>query len=321
MLALEAAGRLGALDLDITLEAAAGEALALAGPSGAGKTTVLRVAAGLYTPPRGAVECGGERWLDTGTGLNVPAERRRVGYVFQDYALFPNLRGWENVAYGLRGTGRAERRRRACELLDRFGAGHLADRRPRTWSGGERQRVALARALAPEPRVLLLDEPLTALDTRTRAAAARELAEILAAAKVPALLVTHDFEEAAVLADRVAVVDAGRIVQSGAAAELVAAPASAFVADLTGAVVLAGSARPGRDGLTEVVLDGGGTVVSTDARRRAGRRGGAPVGDRASSGWVRRPAGAPRATGCRRLSPRSRSSGTACGSGSRPVSR
>jgi molybdate transport system ATP-binding protein len=263
MLALEARDRVGDLDLAVDLDVGTGETLALAGPSGAGKTTVLRIAAGLRRPATGTVRCGEDVWLDTSAAIDMPVERRRAGYLFQSYALFPNLSGWENVAYGLRDLARGERRRRADELLERFDVAHLAERRPATWSGGERQRVALARALAPDPRLLLLDEPLAALDTRTRAHAARELAAILAGADVPALLVTHDFEEAAVLADRVAVIDAGRVVQVGSAAELVAAPASAFVADLTGAVVLAGRARPGADGLTEIALDGGGTVVSS----------------------------------------------------------
>jgi molybdate transport system ATP-binding protein len=149
-------------------------------------------------------------------------------------------------------------------LLERFGLSSRADARPAELSGGERQRVALARALAREPRVLLLDEPLSALDPRTRASAARELIAVLRDTGVPALLVTHDFAEAALLGDRVGVLDGGAIVQLGPAAELSARPASAFVADFTGAVVLTGVASPGRDGLTSVMLDGGGLIVSTD---------------------------------------------------------
>ena len=169
MLRVEARTRLGALDLDVALETDAGRCLALAGPSGAGKTSILRVVAGLLQPREGRVHCGEEVWLDTGSGVDLPPERRRCGYVFQEYALFGHLRAWQNVAYGLRDTPRAERRRRACELLDRFGVAELADARPPTLSGGERQRVALARALAPRPAALLLDEPLAALDSRTRA--------------------------------------------------------------------------------------------------------------------------------------------------------
>jgi molybdate transport system ATP-binding protein len=265
VLRAEASTRLGALELDVALAVRAGECLALAGPSGAGKTSVLRIAAGLVRPERGLVEAGGETWLDTERGVDVPPERRRCGYVFQEYALFPHLSAWQNVAYPLRGMSRAERRERAHELLDRFGMRELADARPRTLSGGERQRVAVARALARKPAVLLLDEPLSALDARTRASASRELGAVLREVEVPALLVTHDFAEAAQLGDRVGVIDAGRVVQEGTPSELAAAPRSAFVADFTGAVVLTGTARPGSGGLTTVELDGGGAVSTTDA--------------------------------------------------------
>jgi molybdate transport system ATP-binding protein len=265
VLRIEAGAVLGDLELDVAVEVGAGECLALAGPSGAGKTSVLRVAAGLLRPERGRVACGEETWLDTSRGVDVPPERRRCGYVFQEYALFPHLSALQNVAYPLRGVPRAERRERALALLDRFGLSARADARPTTLSGGERQRVAVARALARRPRALLLDEPLSALDARTRAAAARELAGVLREIDVPALLVTHDFAEAAHLGDRVGVIDAGRIVQQGTPSDLAAAPASGFVADFTGAVVLTGTARAGADGLTLVELDGGGLVASTDA--------------------------------------------------------
>ena len=264
MLRAELRGQIGALALEVELAVAPGETLALAGPSGAGKTSVLRAIAGLLRPERGRVVCGDERWLDTDARVDIPPEQRGCGYLFQEYALFPHLSAWRNVAYGL---PRGERRREpAVELLDRFGLADRADAHPRGLSGGERQRVALARALARRPRALLLDEPLSALDARTRGRASRELANALRAANVPALLVTHDFAEAALLGDRVAVIDAGRIVQDGTARELAAAPASAFVADLTGAVVLTGEARPGPDGLTFVRLwgDGAEELASTD---------------------------------------------------------
>jgi molybdate transport system ATP-binding protein len=264
VLRVEAHTHLGALDLDVSLGVEAGECLALAGPSGAGKTSVLRIAAGLLRPERGLVEAGGETWLATACGIDTAPERRRCGYVFQEYALFPHLRAWQNVAYPLRGLPRQERRRRALELLERFGLRDLAEARPATLSGGERQRVALARVLARRPDVLLLDEPLSALDARTRAGASRELAAVLRETDVPALLVTHDFAEAAQLGDRVGVIDAGRVVQEGTPTELAAAPRSAFVADFTGAVVLTGTAHGGADGLTHVLLDGGGAVTSTD---------------------------------------------------------
>jgi molybdate transport system ATP-binding protein len=241
-----------------------GRCLAIAGPSGAGKTTLLRIVAGLVKPVRGRVACDGETWVDTTATArtDVPPESRRCGYVFQEYALFPRLRAWQNVGYSL---PRAERRARAHELLGRFGIARLADARPHELSGGERQRVALARALAPAPRVLLLDEPLSALDATTRASAGRELAQVLREADVATILVTHDFADAALLADEVAVMDRGRIVQRGIPAELVAQPRSAFVADFTGAAVLTGTAtRTDPSGLTEIVLDGGATIASTD---------------------------------------------------------
>ena len=262
-LSVTAQTELGDLRLDVTLEVGTGECVAIAGPSGAGKSSVLRVIAGLLRPRAGRITCDGEVWLDRANGVDVPPEERRCGYVFQDYALFPHLSAWQNVAYGVRGP-RAERRKRAHELLDRFGLTARADARPRTLSGGERQRVAVARALAVQPRALLLDEPLSALDARTRAAASRELATVLHEAGVPALLVTHDFQEAALLGDRVGVMDAGRIVQMGTAGRLAAAPASPFVADFTGAVVLTGTASAGTAGLTRVVLDGGGEVSSPE---------------------------------------------------------
>ncbi|HEV2773346.1 MAG TPA: ABC transporter ATP-binding protein [Thermoleophilaceae bacterium] len=265
-LELAAAVWLGDFELGIELAVPGGSCLALAGPSGAGKSTVLRIVAGLLRPHRGSVRCGDVTWLDVEAGVDVAPELRQCGYVFQDYALFPHMKAWQNVAYGLRAEvrGRAERRRRAEALLERFGVADLAEARPRTLSGGERQRVALARALAPRPRALLLDEPLTALDARTRGAATRELASLLREADVPTLLVTHDFAEAATLGDTVGVMAEGRLVQQGKATDLAARPVSAFVADFTGAVVLSGFARPGADGLTLVDLDGGGAIASVD---------------------------------------------------------
>jgi molybdate transport system ATP-binding protein len=261
LLRAELAHPLRDFELDVRVDVAEGTSLAVAGPSGAGKTTLLRAIAGLLRPRRGVVTCGEETWVDTARGRYVAVEDRRCGVVFQDYALFPHLSAWRNVAYGLRG---ARRRERALSALERFGAAHVADARPRELSGGERQRVALARALAIDPRVLLLDEPLAALDPRTRADATRELTAVLRAAQVPAVVVTHQFAEASVLADEIAVLDAGRVVQRGTAAALAGAPANAFVAGFTGASVLPGTARRRADGLTEVALDGGGAVVSVD---------------------------------------------------------
>jgi ABC-type sulfate/molybdate transport systems ATPase subunit len=251
------------MELDIELRVPGRGSVALVGPSGAGKSTVLRIVAGLRRPDPGRVEVAGTPWLDSAGGIDLPPEQRGCGFMFQEYALFPHLSAWRNVAFGARGR-LAERRNRALALLRRFGIEALAEARPGSLSGGERQRVALARSLACDPSVLLLDEPLSALDARTRTHAARELVEVLAEASVPAIVVTHDFAEAALLADEICVMDRGRIVQRGTAAELSARPASAFVADFTGSVVLTGTAHPRRLGLTEVELEGGGRVLSTD---------------------------------------------------------
>ena len=241
--------------LELTL-ALGRETFALVGPSGAGKTTVLRAVAGLVRPESGRIVLDGDVLFDAESGVALPPEDRRVGFVFQDYALFPHMSVEQNVAYGSRnGTG---------ELLERFGIAHLARARPRELSGGERQRVGLARALARDPGVLLLDEPLSALDPHTRAALRLELKELLDELDLPVLLVTHDFHDAAVLANRVAALTDGRVRQIGTPSELVAAPADAFVASFTGANVLAGAARAGADGLTEVALADGGVVYSVD---------------------------------------------------------
>ena len=264
MLRAELVHRVGDVELQIRFDVAAGQCLALAGPSGAGKTTLLRLLAGTLRPDEGRVTHGDEVWVDTAAGVCWAPERRRCGFVFQDYALFPHLSAWRNVAYGLRSMPSRERRAAAHALLARFGLGERADARPATLSGGERQRVALARALAPSPKVLLLDEPLSALDARTRAASGRELAAILHSLEIPVVLVTHEFGEAALLGDRIGVIDRGMVVQQGSPEEVAAAPASPFVADFTGAVVLTGTARPATGELTVVDLDGGGVASTTD---------------------------------------------------------
>ena len=264
MLHVEIEHAVGNIELDVRFDVHAGRCLALAGPSGAGKSTILRILAGTLRPDAGRITHDDDVWVDTSTGVWWPPERRRCGYVFQDYALFPHLSAWRNVAYGLRATPSGKRKEAAVALLERFGLAELADAKPMSLSGGERQRVALARALAPRPRVLVLDEPLSALDARTRASASRELSATLRSLDVPVVFVTHEFNEAALLGNEVGVIDHGTIIQRGTASELAAAPASAFVADFTGAVVLTGTARPADGDLTIVDLDGGGVACTTD---------------------------------------------------------
>ena len=269
MLRAELAHSVGGIELDVALEVSPGRCLALAGPSGAGKSTLLRLLAGIVRPDRGRITCGDDIWVDTIDGAWLPPERRRCGYVFQDYALFPHLSAWRNVAYGLRSTAAPDRKARALTLLEQLGLAHRADAKPATLSGGERQRVALARALAPGPAVLLLDEPLSALDARTRADATRQLTATLRSLEVPVVLVTHEFSEAALLGDEIGIIDHGTIVQRGSASDLASRPTSAFVADFTGAVVLTGTARTHTGDLTIVDLDGGGVACTTD--RGSGR--------------------------------------------------
>ena len=205
-LRVEIAHPLRSFRLELGLELGR-ETLALVGPSGAGKTTVLRAIAGLVSPERGLVQAAGSTWLDTARGVALPPERRSVGFVFQDYALFPHLSVERNVRFG--GPGRA------AELLAAFGLARLAGARPGQPSGGERQRGALARALARDPAVLLLDEPLAALDAQTRNQVRGELRERLRRLRLPTVVVTHDYADAAALADRIGVLVDGRVVQIG----------------------------------------------------------------------------------------------------------
>jgi ABC-type sulfate/molybdate transport systems ATPase subunit len=247
-LELDIAVGLRSFELDVRLSVAT-ETVALVGPSGAGKTTVLRAIAGLRRPDRGRIALGERAWFDRDAGVNLPPERRSVGLVFQEYALFPHMTVRANVAFG--GGGR-----RVDELLERLRISELAGERPGGLSGGERQRVALARALARDPQVLLLDEPLAALDAHTRAVVRGELQDVLATLALPTLIVTHDFRDAAALSGRVGVIVDGRLRQAGSPAELVRRPADAFVASFTGGNLLTGRG----DGGTEIALDGGGVV-------------------------------------------------------------
>ncbi|HJL03588.1 MAG TPA: ATP-binding cassette domain-containing protein [Polyangiaceae bacterium LLY-WYZ-15_(1-7)] len=224
---------LGAFMLDVELEGDA-RPLALVGPNGSGKTTLLRALAGAVRPRAGTIRVGDALLFDEERGVDVPMERRRVGYVPQGYGLFPHLDALGNVAFGLR-LGRRERERRARAMLEELGCGGLARRPVGRLSGGERQRVALARALVLEPGLLLLDEPLAALDAIHRRAVRRLLAERLRAYGRPAILTTHDARDIAALGARVAVLEGGRVVQEGELEALRAAPANEFVAELVGA--------------------------------------------------------------------------------------
>jgi molybdate transport system ATP-binding protein len=226
--------------LDLDLAVAAGEVVALLGPNGAGKTTALRALAGLIPVHDGHIALGG-RVLD-GPGTWVPPERRKVGVVFQDYLLFPHLTALENVAFGPRSLGMARRpaRERAAALL--AGVGVSGSARPRELSGGQAQRVALARALAVDPELLLLDEPLAALDAQTRLTVRSQLRHQLAAFGGSALVVTHDPVDAMVLADRLVVIEDGVAVQSGAPAEVARRPRTPYVARLAGVNLLRGIA-------------------------------------------------------------------------------
>ena len=218
-----------------------GELFAVLGPSGCGKTTLLRLIAGFERPDEGEVWVGGTRMA--GPGCWVPPERRRIGMVFQDYALFPHLTVERNVRFGLaRGGGADKRARFALELV---GLQHKADRYPHELSGGERQRVALARALAPGPEVVLLDEPFSSLDATLRAGLRREVELILREAETSAVFVTHDQEEALSLADRIAVMRDGEVVQVGAPEDVYYRPADRWTAQFVGEVnLLQGVADP-----------------------------------------------------------------------------
>lgn len=216
----------GPIALNLAFACAAGELVALVGPSGAGKTTTLRAIAGLYRARSARVVCAGETWVDTVAGVFQPPHERRIGLVFQSYALFPHLSASGNVEIALTDRPRAEREARARDLLTLVHLDGLADRKPAALSGGQQQRVALARALARDPKVLLLDEPLSAVDRRTRRALREELAALRGRVNVPIVLVTHDLDEAAGLADRLIVLDRGEILQEGPPAEVLAAPAS-----------------------------------------------------------------------------------------------
>jgi molybdate transport system ATP-binding protein len=261
MLTAQVALRLGTLDLDVAVQAAPGEIVALLGPNGAGKTTFLRAVAGLVPLERGRVELDGVVLEDIARRTHLSPERRPIGVVFQDYLLFPHLSALENVAFGLRARGIRARdaRDRARSWLDRLGVGKEAEARPGALSGGQAQRVALARALAIDPRLLLLDEPLAALDASARGEVRRDLKRHLASFAGIRIVITHDPLEAVALADRLVILERGRIVQTGSAADVTRRPRSRYVADLVGVNLFRGIATAGH-----LALPGGTGIQSAD---------------------------------------------------------
>ncbi|MBV8234625.1 MAG: ABC transporter ATP-binding protein [Acidimicrobiia bacterium] len=249
--------------LDASLEVADGEVVAVLGPNGAGKTTLLAALAGLVPLDDGVVLLDDVVLEDPARRVRVLAARRPVGIVFQDGRLFPHLTALENVAFGLRagGTRRGDALARARSWLDRVGVAEVSASRPATLSGGQAQRVALARALAIEPRLLLLDEPLSAVDAGARPGLRREIARQLRDVAGPRVLVTHDAVDAMALADRLVILEDGRVVQEGAPAEVRRRPRSRFAADLVGVNLFRGRARAG-----VVELESGGQIVAAEAR-------------------------------------------------------
>ncbi|MDQ1397902.1 MAG: molybdate transport system ATP-binding protein [Acidimicrobiaceae bacterium] len=248
----------GEFALQAQLSAAAGQTVAVLGPNGAGKTTLLRVLAGLLPLTDGRVVLDGAVLDDPSAGVFVSAEHRPIGVVFQDYLLFPHLTALENVAFGLRARGvhRAAARSRAADWLDRVGLSAAAASRPAQLSGGQAQRVALARALVSDPALLLMDEPLAALDVGTRGEVRRDLRRHLSSFGGVRVLVTHDPLEAATLADHLVVLENGKVVQTGDLDELTAHPRSDYVAELAGTNLLRGRAVG-----NEIAVAGGGTLT------------------------------------------------------------
>jgi len=253
--------RVAERDVDIAFSVAAGEVLAVLGPNGAGKSTVLHVIAGLLRPDGGVVRLGQRILTDTAAGVSVPTHRRRVGLLLQDPLLFPHLSVAANVAFAPRSTRRGRRAAQAGarHWLQQLDAMELADRKPRQLSGGQAQRVAIARALAGEPAALLLDEPMAGLDVTAAAALRGVLRRVLAADGRCAVLVTHDILDVLTLADRVLVIEGGRVIEAGPAAAVLGAPRSVFGARLAGLNLVTGIAEPG------------GAVRSPEGRRWYGR--------------------------------------------------
>jgi molybdate transport system ATP-binding protein len=234
----------------------------LFGPSGSGKTSVLRSLAGLDTPDDGFVRFANETWFDPLLRVNVGPRRRRIGFVPQDYALFPHLTVEENISYGLKEVSRGERRERVAGAVNWLGLNGLEQRLPHALSGGQQQRVALARAVVPRPRLLLLDEPLSALDARNRWRLRMELRSMLAELGIPTILVTHDRSEAMALGDDLIIMDGGQVLQTGAAPEVFDQPASLAVADIVGTDTLRQGKLVTQEGGVGTVDVGGVTLTA-----------------------------------------------------------
>ena len=224
----------GPIALDVSLSCKAGEILVILGPSGSGKTTILRAISGLYTPATGNIRCHGEQWLDTAANINLPAQRRRTGMVFQHYALFPHKTAQQNIMLALPRGNAEHRRKAAAELLRTMNMEGLGERYPQQLSGGQQQRVAVARALARTPRVLLLDEPFSAVDQQTRRKLVRELVGLKQGFNMPIIHVTHDLNEARRIADRLCIIHHGKTLQSDAPEQVMNCPDNAAIASLIG---------------------------------------------------------------------------------------
>ena len=276
---------LGAFALSVELRVADGEVVAVLGPNASGKTTLIRTLAGLQPLRAGHVTLDGVVMDSPADRVFLSPERRQCGVVFQDYCLFAHLTAEENVAFGLRsrGVSKDEAHRRALEWLDKLGLAEVAHRRPDRLSGGQAQRVALARALATGPRLLLLDEPMAALDASARASVRHQLGRHLRGFDGPCVVVTHDPLDAAALADRLVIVEEGRVVQSGTLAEVTAQPRTAYVAELVGLNLLRGRARGSRMELANgtslhTSVDANGDVFAVIAPRDVALYSSAPGG-------------------------------------------
>ena len=258
MLELDVISRRGGFELRAGFVAERGVTTVIVGESGAGKTSLLRLAAGLDQPERGRIVLDGKVYVNPDVGILVPAWQRDVGYVAQDYSLFPHLTVEQNVAFGLRagGTGRGAIATRVAETLRRAGIAELAGRKPAMLSGGQQQRAALARALVLEPALLLLDEPLAALDLQTRRLLRGELRELLRTLHCVTLYVTHSPLEALLFGDRIVVIEGGRVTQTGTRDDLLRHPRSRYVAELMGTNLFAGHAGVGAEGAVVRTVDG-----------------------------------------------------------------